>query len=979
MKYERKRRGSEIERELEPPSPRVRLLFLVVLSLLSLLLLLYTYIFTRESVIKTRESTKPLITNKREREREKSGIKQHPAIMSSTTRPSPPPPTPLPNGGSNTAQQQQQQQQNQDPFSSETFDPVDFINSIFPDANAISDGESLQKLEHKLLSTTKQMDQDVRRSIRDRSIAGQRVLNDLELAEKAAEQLKVKMVELEADCQMAHERSREISRDVGKLDACKKRLQKAITSLRRLSMFVSATSQLETMCHRRNYREAAHLLEAVGQLSAHFSKYADVPKIQRLRTKYEEIANGLKAAVFEDFATLWQPTILMNDPNAFRTLSDACLVVDALEPRVREDVVGRLTSKELAEYAASFSSERNNVESIDRRCNWIAKRVREKSTAWGVFPERWAVARLFAASLCKMTRAFVTEALDNKREMMRVGYNSGNINSGSVDDVNASSQQNSDDAQLLLMALRTTLEFEAELDETFGNGAASSSAVTAANNDTHEEESTSLDGETASAVRERAERERKQRELNANNRGRMMPMDSAASAAMNITFRGAISGAFEGHLQSYVDLEKRQMLDGIERGTKNETWGSADYEAGGEGASENASSTPENMGPTNTKNDKILISSGDMFMNIKKVFKRCANLARGQTLFDMFLAFQAVLETYAFKLDERAERAASAIANPRTSEQVKMNEIKILVLIVNTAEYCAETISPLSESTRRALDPSFREKIDGSSSEDAFQSCIAKTLNTLVRSVTLKTGIATEVLRVNWGTIETVGDHSKFVETCATTFLNASKIVRANASSDNHFRFFCEKLAASVSRELRATLLRVKKFSMVGCQQALLDANAIKSQLLEIPVVLGGGGGGSSSSSNNANTNFARSFRRTVEREFARIDAVLKCVLNPEDSIAESLRAMDPKATRSEFARICEARGMRKADISRYLEQFDRLGTTEGDDAFDESTGAPAGAGPEERDARRRQRSNSNLKNLMQKMSADMSGMFVKK
>lgn len=774
-------------------------------------------------------------------------------------------------------------------------------------------------------------------------------------------------------------------------------------------MFVSATSQLETMCHRRNYREAAHLLEAVGQLSQHFAEYGDVPKIQRLRAKYEEIASGLKTAVFEDFATLWQPTILMNDPNAFRTLSDACLVVDALEPRVREDVVGRLTSKELAEYAASFASERNNVESVDRRCNWIAKRVREKSTAWGVFPERWAVARLFAASLCKMTRAFVTEALDNKKEMMRAEYGNNNINTinGSVDDVNALSQQNSDDAQVLLMALRRTLEFEAELDETFGNGEKRSSSSSSTSSDATnakgvslQEGETSLDGETASAVRERAERERKQRDLNANNRGRMMPMDSAASAAMNITFRGAISGAFEGHLQSYVDLEKRQMLDGIERGTKTETWGSADYEAGGGGGdgaqagtgasdsgapSGSKSTSSSNAGPTSTtnKSDKILISSGDMFMNIKKVFKRCANLARGQTLFDMFIAFQAVLETYAFKLNERAERAASAIANPRNSEQVKMNEIKVLVLIVNTAEYCAETILPLAESTRRALDPSFREKIDGSSSEDAFQSCIAKTLNTLVRSVTLKTGVSTEVLRVNWGTIETVGDHSKFVETCATTFLNASKIVRANASSENHFRFFCEKLAASVSRELRATLLRVKKFSMVGCQQALLDANAIKSQLLEIPLVVSGGGGGSSSASSSTNaTNYARSFRRTVEREFSRIDAVLKCVLNPEDSIAESLSAMDPKATRSEFTRICEARGMRRADIARFVEQFDRLGTTDGDDTFDEVSvagAAMAGNSGNDRERDLRQRSNSNLKNLMQKMSADMSGMFTVK
>ena len=42
--------------------------------------------------------------------------------------------------------------------------------------------------------------------------------------------------------------------------------------------------------------------------------------------------------------------------------------------------------------------------------------------------------------------------------------------------MNAVSQQNSEDAQVLLMALRRTLEFEAELDETFGNGASSSSS-----------------------------------------------------------------------------------------------------------------------------------------------------------------------------------------------------------------------------------------------------------------------------------------------------------------------------------------------------------------------------------------------------------------------------------------------------------------------------------------------------------------------
>ena len=199
-------------------------------------------------------------------------------------------------------QSQQQQQQERggqnggDPFSSESFDPIDFINSIFPSnessnssihefsanhtlnttgggkSSTFANANGFVVLEQKLRQTSKQMDREVRKSIRDRSICGERVANDVALAENAAEQLKMKMHHLSLDCESAHERSRDISRDVGKLHACKKRLQKAITSLRRLSMFVSATSQLETMCHRRNYREAAHLLEAVGQLSQHFAE-----------------------------------------------------------------------------------------------------------------------------------------------------------------------------------------------------------------------------------------------------------------------------------------------------------------------------------------------------------------------------------------------------------------------------------------------------------------------------------------------------------------------------------------------------------------------------------------------------------------------------------------------------------------------------------------------------------------------------------
>ena len=113
-----------------------------------------------------------------------------------------------------------------DPFSSESFDPIDFINAIFPSSSCEqqqrgfslrarrvqrcqhtrhehrwgkiiinrtnTNDDAFALLEQKLRRASRQMDKDVRKSIRDRSIAGERVASDVALAECAAEQLRVK-------------------------------------------------------------------------------------------------------------------------------------------------------------------------------------------------------------------------------------------------------------------------------------------------------------------------------------------------------------------------------------------------------------------------------------------------------------------------------------------------------------------------------------------------------------------------------------------------------------------------------------------------------------------------------------------------------------------------------------------------------------------------------------------------------------------
>ena len=119
----------------------------------------------------------------------------------------------------------------------------------------------------------------------------------------------------------------------------------------------------------------------------------------------------------------------------------------------------------------------------------------------------------------------------------------------------------------------------------------------------------------------------------------------------------------------------------------------------------------------------------------------------------MFIAFQAVLETYAFpsstKEPNALRRPSPTLAIPNKSNERNQgfsshSEVGEFQQTLQQHWVCCHVWNRLDALWTRPI----REKIEGSSSEDAFQSCIAKTLNTLVRSVTLKTGVSTEVLRL---------------------------------------------------------------------------------------------------------------------------------------------------------------------------------------------------------------------------------------
>lgn len=101
-------------------------------------------------------------------------------------------------------------------------------------------------------------------------------------------------------------------------------------------MLTKAIENLEELLSsKENYRECAHLLEAVAQLSANFEQYRHIPKVAELTGKLESIRSALKGNVFEDFRTLLGSADVEPTTEVLERLENGCHVVDALGTKVR--------------------------------------------------------------------------------------------------------------------------------------------------------------------------------------------------------------------------------------------------------------------------------------------------------------------------------------------------------------------------------------------------------------------------------------------------------------------------------------------------------------------------------------------------------------------------------------------------------------------------------------------------------------------
>ncbi|XP_027176359.1 vacuolar protein sorting-associated protein 53 A isoform X1 [Coffea eugenioides] len=738
---------------------------------------------------------------------------------------------------------------------------LDYINQMFPTEASLS---GVEPLVQKVQSEIRHVDAEILAAVRQQSNSGSKAREDLAAATHAVEELMYKIREIKTKAEQSETMVQEICRDIKKLDFAKKHITTTITALHRLTMLVSAVEQLQVMASKRQYKEAAAQVEAVNQLCSHFEAYRDIPKITELREKFKSIKQILKSYVFSDFSSLGTGKET-EESNLLQQLSDACLVVDALEPSVREELVKNFCSRELTSYQQIFEgAELAKLDKAERRYSWIKRRLRTNEEIWKIFPASWHVAYLLCIQFCKLTRKQLVDILDNLKEKPDVGT--------------------------LLLALQRTLEFEEELAEKFGGGVQNREKKT----DTEEADR----GDNVSDIRKKYEKKLARHQGSGEEEPDGCKDLSAPAAGFN--FRGIISSCFEPYLIVYVELEEKTLMENLEKLVQEETW---EIEEGSQ---------------TN-----ILSSSMQVFLIIRRSLKRCSALTKNQTLFNLFKVFQRILKAYATKLFARLPKGGTGIVAAATGMdgQIKTSDKdeRVICYIVNTAEYCHKTSGELAENVSKLIDPQFVDKVDMSEVQDPlvqdeFSAVITKALITLVHGI--ETKFDAEMLamtRVPWSTLESVGDQSEYVNGINTIFSSSIPALGTLLSSI-YFQFFLDKLASSLPPRFYSNIFRCKQISETGAQQMLLDTQAVKTILLDIPSL-------------GRQTSGASSYSKFVSREMSKAEALLKVILSPIDSVADTYCALLPEGTPTEFQRILELKGLKRTDQQSILDDFSRRGS----------------------------------------------------
>lgn len=375
----------------------------------------------------------------------------------------------------------------------------------------------------------------------------------------------------------------------------------------------------------------------------------------------------------------------------------------------------------------------------------------------------------------------------------------------------------------------------------------------------------------------------------------------------------SISSVFEPYLGLFVEAQDKSLADLMAAFRR-------------QGATvPDQSQQEEGTGPSapSAQHYTVLPSSTELFYFYRQSLEQCSRFTNRESFRDLCLVFRRYLRAYADEVLRATLSSRPELSNRRSTSTDTRNstqESTKWCLVLNTADYCANTCRQLEQRLKDKIHADFKEDLTLEPNRELFASIVSAAIQMLIREVEFVVEPALQrMLRptgggpgaVPWSQMEEVQGKSAYVDDLHAAIESIAVVVRQDIESKRYVRTWCDRVVAVLILKFVHCIFRLKSITRVMAEQLIIDLYEIKTILAELPQY-------TPSESSSA---LGSSYVRHVERNTQRVESLLRAVLAPlgpdagtvassrEAFIKEYIQLVGDRSL-SNFQKVLELKGL---------------------------------------------------------------------
>lgn len=382
-------------------------------------------------------------------------------------------------------------------------------------------------------------------------------------------------------------------------------------------------------------------------------------------------------------------------------------------------------------------------------------------------------------------------------------------------------------------------------------------------------------------------------------------------------FSKSISDVFEPYLNIWIDHQESTIENKLVEFTNPTKM----FQKTGEGI---PNDNEKNNGTSSLKKPdesvNVLESAAELFRIYRQILSQLSKLTTGKALIRLSKIFSKYLIQYQHKVLDSMLPDSKTLISADLKDQQEGTDI--ICLVLNTADYCSQTVFQLEEKIKSLIKPvELSSQVEFENPNTGFLQLISYCINLLFYKIENDIQISwKELSNFNWKILNEVTGESRYLESLRSIIREDCQLIFKKLSKVVYIRNLIDKLVEMLLKNILLNIIKLEPISVVMAEQFKLDLQELKTFINILPTLTEGGDKILSSNS----------FKTSINIKFKNIDNLLKILMvpnKPMDTFINSYFSIIGDSNFANFMKVLQLKGVLKLDALekdkfKYMDMF---------------------------------------------------------